>query len=64
MTGGYLNECLSDTKLVHPTKWAIGLESQGFFLVSFAFDFIGDLEHLTSFIFFCFSVFSIFFSIE
>lgn len=47
MTSGYLNECPSDMKLAYPAKWAMVWRLRDFF--SFAFDFIGDLEHLTSF---------------
>lgn len=55
----YLNECISDMKLTHPTKWTIGLEL-GFFLS--AMDFIGDRKDFLLYSFVSAS-FSIFFSI-
>lgn len=67
MAGGCLNQCPSDMKASCPAKTATALQSQGgvfFFFFSSAIDFIGDLERLTSFLFFCFCVSSIFLSTE
>lgn len=64
MAGGCLNQCPSDMKASCPAKTATAVSGWVFFFFSSAIDFIGDLERLTSFLFFCFCVSSIFLSTE